>query len=134
MSCNTRLIIPKILIALFLLAFDISFAGDSSAYFIDLDGDGFNDSPPAVIEQVGPISSTNNAESNKFISFDLDENNYAATSPSCSARFESFKFGARALDRNRCSFDSDNFGPESAVGITGLSNAGGVCSGGTCHR
>ncbi|SYZ73432.1 hypothetical protein TRIP_C21550 [Candidatus Zixiibacteriota bacterium] len=130
---RTRLNISNSLIIIIIFLFGCFVAARASTAFIDLDGDGFSDNPPATIGSLS-TSSSENADQGKYVSFELSGGAFATPSNACSARFESFKFGARALDRNRFSFDSDNFGPASAVGITGLSNAGGVCSGGSCHR
>jgi hypothetical protein len=133
LKTNSVLLLPLKAILIIIMVCGISSAGDNSV-FVDLDGDGFNDTPPTSVEPLIRDSLAVDTLTS-FFSFAADQPKAESTIPYCSSYFELRQYGSRFLSRNRCSFDADlNFGPGGAVGNISLSSAGSICSGGSCHR
>jgi len=109
--------------------------------FVDLDGDGFNDST-TDFENVGKSSkftrANNNAEdqSNQsgggLISFNAKTDSKSDRVISKSEKFDRMKFSVRGLDQSRGESDS-NFGgnPGNGIGSGKMNNA---CIGGICYE
>ncbi len=138
MAEKTNIINPLVIrfIACFVVLFmaATAWSGDNTLPFVDLDGDGFNDTPPVVVSNAAPVTADSSQISANYVSFDL--NTPAANQLlSFSENFSLLQFDCRSLSRNRCSMDMDNeFGPGTAAGIVSMTGAAGVCSGGSCHR
>ncbi len=107
-------------------------------YFVDLDGDGFNDNTydfenNRFLEKDNlsqkEIESKTKKNSKGFVSFDFGLNSDVSLSLSKSERFKLVKFSARTLDNCRGESDSDFSGDFG--GISGSGQAGG-CVGGVC--
>ena len=104
------------------------------AYFVDLDGDGFNDNAPdknndGIPDMAGPAY-LNDGKAD----FEVEEGviNFGASLPVAdelltnSTKFNRHRFGARDLQLNRCGYDYDEtFGPGGGIGGSGCE--GGVC-------
>lgn len=137
MNLNSGLFSPKkiFLLIIIVLLYSPSFAGGGNSPFIDLDGDGFNDTPPVLAVAGITDSAAPDTNSEKYISFEISGDVKNELPPTCSSYFELRQYESRSLVRNRCGLDADlSFGPGSATGNIALSGAGSICSGGSCHR
>jgi hypothetical protein len=111
-----------------------------NSYFVDLDGDGFNDNAPdknndGIPDMAGP-EYLNDGRAD----FEAEEGiiDFGACLPlsdellANSTRFNRRRFGARDLLQNRCGYDCDEaFGSGSGIGIGSVRRSGG-CEGGVC--
>jgi len=117
---------------IFLIPINSLIAKDKATVkFVDLDGDGFNDTQAGTIQEiVDEVSPDSPAQAIFDIGaglLDIPEIGH-----SNSAGFDALSFSARALKINRCSMESDaGFGPGNGIGSGILSS--GCCEGGVCR-
>lgn len=143
---KSKRILPIILTTIFIISllqtagFGAEDQKTDDSYFVDLDGDGFNDNAPdknndGIPDMAGP-GYLNDGKAD----FEVEEEiiNFGASLPvsddllANSTKFNRHRFGARDLQQNRCGYDCDEgFGPGSGIGVGSLSGGGG-CEGGVC--